>query len=229
MYLAFFIGLLSSTHCVLMCGPLLWSLPIERKTRVRLLAKQVVYHIGRILTYSLLGLLVGLLGSENLFKGVSQYISLFSGVFLLLLGSVSLLAKYVPQIALQQHRLLLPFLNTIGYWLNRPGGHFMVGLLNGFLPCGMVYMALAFAINTGSALTGARFMMFFGLGTLPLLLGASLLGGYFKSRMKLRLATWLPLLFLLLGIWFTFRGANLDIPYLSPALQPKAINITTCR
>src|SRR5690606_12610000 len=97
----------------------------------------------------------------------------------------------------------------------------MAGMLNGLLPCGMVYLALASALSSGSLLNGAQFMVLFGLGTLPLMLTAGVAGSFIKNRLKLRFTAWLPALFLVMGCWFVLRGANLDIPFLSPLLYPE--------
>jgi len=224
--LAFFIGLLGSVHCVGMCGPLMFAVLDQQGTFWSTASQQLLYQFGRIVTYSLLGLVLGLLGAGGIISGWQQHLSILTGCLLLLLGVYHIIGRQIPIIARQQQMLIAPILQKMGYWLRRPGGHFMVGLLNGLLPCGMVYLALASALNTGTPLRGGLFMLWFGLGTLPLMLGASIIGVAIKGKLKIKLAHWLPLLLIVFGIWFILRGSNLAIPYLSPALDnPAAIDV----
>ncbi|WP_134088290.1 sulfite exporter TauE/SafE family protein [Olivibacter sp. XZL3] len=223
MVLAFFIGLIASVHCVGMCGPLMFALPIEGGSWFHHLSPQLLYQSGRILSYSFLGFLLGMLGAGAALKGWQQYASLLSGSILVLLAFFYFMQRYGFGRRSYGDAFIQPLLNKMGFWLRRPGGHFMVGILNGFLPCGMVYLALATALNTGSPLNGALFMALFGLGTMPLLLLTTTFGRYFMGRhLKVRFASLLPVLFLVMGIWFILRGANLNIAYLSPLLYPES-------
>ena len=218
MALAFFIGLLGSVHCVGMCGPLLLALPNAEQSRWRQLVNQLLYQIGRIMTYGILGMLLGLLGAGTAIQGWQQYVSIITGCGLVIAGFYHLLQRIFLLPFQPALPWIKPVLNQLGYWMQKPGGHLMVGLLNGLLPCGMVYLALASALNTGSVVKGLWFMIFFGLGTLPLMWSAGFFGHFLKHRLKMNQATWLPALFVLMGIWFILRGASLDIPYLSPLI-----------
>lgn len=230
MALAFFIGLIASVHCVGMCGPLMLALPVKGGSWLRHLGPQLLYQCGRILIYSLLGGLLGMLGAGAVFKGWQQYTSLLTGGLLLLLAFFYFIQRFGFGHRSYGNAFIQPLLNKMGYWLRRPGGHFMVGILNGFLPCGMVYLALATALNTGSPLNGGLFMASFGLGTMPLLLLTTTFGRYFMGRhLKMRFASLLPILFLVMGIWFVLRGANLDIAYLSPLLDTASGGDMLCR
>jgi sulfite exporter TauE/SafE len=127
--------------------------------------------------------------------------------------------KSSSKLASIQTKAIQPFARFMSKWLYRPGGSFVAGILNGILPCGMVYMALASAVNADSLSNSFVFMLLFGLGTLPLLLLFSFAGNFPKRIFKKGFTTVLPILFLVMGAWFILRGANLDIPYLSPLLQ----------
>lgn len=226
--LAFFIGLLGSIHCVGMCGPLMFSIPNSTGSSLGRVTNLLLYQFGRLLTYGLLGLFLGAIGAGSHLQGWQQYLSVFTGIFLIGMAIYHVFGRHIPTISLGQQKLLTPLLQKMGYWIQRPGGHFMVGLLNGLLPCGMVYMALATALNTNSSTNGFLFMLMFGAGTLPLLLTAGFIGNFFKGFMKFNRSTWLPLLFLILGVWFILRAANLGIPYVSPLLTPQTGDIL-CR
>lgn len=113
----------------------------------------------------------------------------------------------------------------MGYWLYKPGGSFVAGIFNGLLPCGMVYMALAAALNADSVGNGGLFMLYFGIGTLPMMLTVAIIGTLLKQKIRLNFNKWLPAMLLIMGIWFLLRGANLDIPFLSPVIYPEGAMI----
>ncbi|WP_103907718.1 sulfite exporter TauE/SafE family protein [Sphingobacterium lactis] len=218
-YLAFFMGLLGSIHCAVMCGPLLLAVQAGQGISWKTTANKLLYQLGRILTYGLLGLLLGLIGSTAAIQGWQQGFSLVTGMILLAIGLFHMFGKSSAQLAAFQTKAIQPFAKFMGKWLYRPGGSFVAGVLNGVLPCGMVYMALASAVNADSMTNSFLFMVLFGLGTLPLLLVFSFAGNFPKRIFKKGFATVLPVLFIVMGAWFILRGANLDIPYLSPLLH----------
>lgn len=212
-------GLLGSIHCAVMCGPLLLAVQAGQGISWKTTANKLLYQLGRILTYGLLGLLLGLIGSTAAIQGWQQGFSLVTGLILLAIGLFYMFGKSSAQLAAFQTKAIQPFAKFMGKWLYRPGGSFVAGVLNGVLPCGMVYMALASAVNADSMTNSFLFMVLFGLGTLPLLLVFSFAGNFPKRIFKKGFATVLPVLFIVMGAWFILRGANLDIPYLSPLLH----------
>lgn len=221
LHFAFFMGLLGSLHCVVMCGPLVLALPAAGKSTFHVFWNRLVYQLGRIGTYGAIGLAIGFVGNMVEMKGWQQAISITTGALLLAMGIFAFMGKQVPLLVKWQQRLLVPISRKMGYWLYRPGGNLLAGALNGLLPCGMVYMAAAAALNADSVWNGGLFMIMFGTGTLPAMLGLFIVGDLTKRRVKLNFSTWLPALFLLMGLWFLLRGSNLDIPFLSPLLYPE--------
>lgn len=220
-YLAFFMGFFGSLHCVAMCGPLVLALPASGSSSTGMIVNRVIYQVGRILTYGALGLLLGFIGNSIAVKGWQQAISLITGGFLVSMGLFNLFSNQFPGIIRMQQKFMQPIIRKMGHWLYRPGGSLMAGVFNGLLPCGMVYMALAAALNADSVWGGGSFMVFFGLGTFPMMIAVSLLGSLFKSKIRFNLNKWLPAMLLLMGLWFLLRGANLDIPMLSPLIYPE--------
>jgi sulfite exporter TauE/SafE len=219
--LAFFMGLFGSIHCAVMCGPLMLALPQTGQSKSGQWAGRLLYQGGRIISYGLLGVLLAGIGQQLSLQGWQQSISLVTGGLLLVVGIFQLIGiRSNKGIALQQ-RFLQPVIKGMGFWLYRPGGSFLAGMLNGFLPCGMVYMALLSAVNASSIAGGGWFMMCFGLGTLPILLTITSLGHWVKKIKGKSSKRYLPYLMIVMGIWFLLRGANLDIPYLSPLLYPE--------
>jgi len=212
-------GLFGSVHCAVMCGPLLVALGGNRLFSWGTLFAKLLYQSGRILTYGLLGLALGLFGNMASVQGWQQGLCVSVGVLLVIIGLFSVFGKRSRAFADLQTKAVRPFPRWMGRWLYRPGGSFVAGVLNGILPCGMVYMAIASAMNADSPASAFLFMVLFGLGTLPLLLLFSFAGSFPKSVFKRGFSRIVPLLYVLMGIWFILRGANLDIPYLSPLLH----------
>ncbi|SFB84208.1 hypothetical protein SAMN05421747_101460 [Parapedobacter composti] len=225
--LAFFMGLLGSLHCAAMCGPLVLALPMAGRSKAMALANKMVYQIGRITVYGALGLAVGLAGNLVALKGWQQYISLLIGLVLLALALLQLAGARYFGIAKRQMALVAPLIRKMGYWLHQPGGNFIAGVCNGFLPCGMVYMALMAAFNADSVLNATLFMLLFGLGTLPMMTAVAITGSRVKRLVCVNIAKWMPVILLIMGVWFLLRGANWDIPYLSPLLYPEGV--ANCR
>ena len=216
LHLAFIIGLFGSLHCIGMCAPLAFSLP-SNQNRWALFTEKFSYNIGRALSYSLLGLLIGLVGKQLWIAGLQQSLSIISGV-LILLAAVLRLFPALKFTTRWQSSMPRALNKLIVMAIHHKSGHFIVGILNGFLPCGLVYVALATAVNTSSTVQSALFMFFFGLGTLPLMLSAILGFGFAKPALRNTINKVIPFLMILLGAWFILRGLNLDIPYLSPLI-----------
>jgi sulfite exporter TauE/SafE len=224
-WVAFFIGLFGSVHCIGMCGPLALSLPFFQQRWWLIVTDKMLYNLGRMITYSFLGLMIGLIGKQLWLLGLQQGVSLISGGFIILAGIISIL-----KIRLNNSRILSPLLapvnQLLNYALQHKAGHLIVGLLNGFLPCGFVYLALVGAINTESPFTAAAYMFWFGAGTFPLMLLATVSAGFVGPAIRRRINKAMPYLMVFLGVWFILRGLNLDIPYLSP--QKQVAGVTIC-
>lgn len=218
-YLAFFMGFFGSVHCAVMCGPLVLALHGGHKLSWLQVLNRFLYQFGRIGTYGLLGIALGLLGNVAVFQGGQRIFSMITGAVLIAFGLSYFIAKKSSKLTQWQTKAIKPLASMMGKWLYRPGGSVFAGVLNGLLPCGMVYMALASAMNADSVLGGAQFMLLFGLGTLPLMIVFSLASSFSMLKVRIRFTQILPILFFIMGIWFILRGANLDIPYLSPLLH----------
>lgn len=220
--LAFIIGLFGSLHCVGMCGPLAFAFPQQQESTWKVVLKKAMYNLGRAISYAFLGLLIGLLGKQLWLAGVQQAISMVSGILIV----VAVLPKIIKLGKAQNYKasIFQQFVNrVIAKAISRNAGHLYLGILNGFLPCGFVYLALATAINTSSAYQSALFMFVFGLGTTPLMLMAMLGVNFSKPILRRKINLLLPYLSLCLGLWFIVRGLSLDIPYLSPKISSETV------
>ncbi|KIO76379.1 membrane protein [Pedobacter lusitanus] len=213
-YLAFLIGLMGSVHCLGMCGPLAFAVPTLKKGWGFLVLDKLSYQGGRVIAYCILGAIIGLIGRQIWLAGVQQYISIISGL-LILIAAISKLLKFSA--GRINSRLLQPFNRLLGYALKHQANHLIIGIVNGFLPCGLVYLALTGALNTGTVKTAVEYMFWYGLGTVPLMFIAGISAGFTTAIFRRKINNVIPYLMIVLGIWFIFRGMELNIPYISPA------------
>ena len=219
------IGLLGSLHCLGMCGPLAFAVPSLKNGAVYLVMDKILYQAGRIVSYCMLGVLIGLIGHQIWMSGLQQGISVFSGL-LILLAACSRIFKF----SMNQNgpsSFLKPFHRLFGYALKNKANHLIIGMINGLLPCGFVYLALAGAVNTGGINKAVTYMFWFGLGTAPLMLLATVGVGFTGKLIRNRINKAIPYMMLFLGTWFILRGMNLNIPYLSAA-KPSS-TVADCR
>jgi sulfite exporter TauE/SafE len=215
---AFLLGLLGSLHCAGMCGPLALALPALGNRTASYFAGRVAYNLGRVVTYCALGLVFGLVGKTFLLAGVQRWVSIGLGVALL----AGLFASRKMAAAIPVIKLVAWLKVHMSSLLGRRSVESLalLGLLNGLLPCGLVYVAAAGATATGDILSGAKYMTLFGLGTIPMMLAISLSGKLVPVSLRLRLLKAVPVGVFLVATLLILRGMALGIPYLSPNLTP---------
>lgn len=216
---ALILGLLGSLHCVGMCGPIAFMLPVDRSNSFRKVSQIGVYHFGRLLAYSLLGLVFGLVGKSFYIFGIQQQLSIIIGVLMIVLVLIpyKTLGRY--NLSKPLNKLISKVKSSLGKALKKKTADtfLTIGFLNGFLPCGLVYMAVFGAIATGSLLEGSLYMVLFGLGTIPLMTSAIYLGKFLNTTVKQRIQKAVPVFVVIIGVLFILRGLGLGIPYISPA------------
>lgn len=219
LWVGFLLGFAGSLHCLGMCGPLALALPAPRDASRAFRAwGRLLYNLGRTVTYAAMGLLAGLIGHVLQLGGFQQTVSIVLGV--LLIATLFLNSRHMPEWVL--NRFYRPVQRGLGALLRRKGnlGLFQVGLLNGLLPCGLVYAALAGASLQTGPLLGAFYMALFGLGTIPMMFAISMGGLTLRSpRFQPVLQYLVPALTLTAGALLILRGLSLGIPYLSPDLS----------
>jgi sulfite exporter TauE/SafE len=226
LWTAFLLGFVGSAHCAGMCGPLALALPHWGRGQASFLTGRLLYNFGRIVTYALLGAVFGLLGQGVALAGLQRWVSLTLGAAIL----IGLLVA--PQFAnrIPVTRGVNWLKGALGTMLQRRAmpAMFGIGLLNGLLPCGLVYVACAAATATGDVLSGMRYMVAFGLGTLPMLLAISLLGTKLQFALRFKVQRLIPVSLALVGMLLLLRGMALGIPYVSPKLPPQSNGAITC-
>ena len=217
---AFLIGFIGSAHCAGMCGPLALALPGTGNTRAAFGAGRVAYNLGRITTYGLLGALFGLLGHGFAVAGLQRWVSLVAGAVILLAVATS---RSDFALGASTTRVVGWLKSGLGKLFRQRtfGALFAIGVLNGFLPCGLVYAACAGATTADTVAGGIAYMVAFGLGTLPLMLLISLAGQKLQATLRFKLQKLIPYSLALVGALLLLRGLGLDIPYLSPAISGK--------
>ena len=215
---AFVLGIMGSFHCAGMCGPIAITLPLHGNSVVGKIFGGTLYNLGRTITYGIMGALFGLLGQGIAMIGFQQKISV-------IMGSLMIISILFPALFRNQYSMSKSWFSVVGKLKSTIGkmfsirsypSLFFIGMLNGLLPCGLVYMAIAGAIGTGSAGMGTLYMILFGLGTIPMLLGISLAGNLLSLTVRKHINKLIPVLVVVVGIFFILRGLSLGIPYLSP-------------
>ncbi|HNX78775.1 MAG TPA: sulfite exporter TauE/SafE family protein [Prolixibacteraceae bacterium] len=218
---AFLVGLAGSFHCAGMCGPIAIALPLYGSSLPAKFFGGLLYNLGRTLTYVIMGALFGLIGLGLHMMGFQQIVSIVMGAGMIILALLPRLFRshYKPITRSFGWTGQLKTLFRRLFSVRSYPSLFFVGMLNGLLPCGLVYVALAGAIASGTAFSGSMYMLLFGLGTIPMLLFIALMGNVISVSLRHKINRLIPVLVVLVGIFFILRGLNLGIPFLSPTKQ----------
>ena len=220
----FAFGFVGSLHCIGMCGPIVLALPAGNQGMLRYTLGRLLYNLGRVLTYTVMGAVIGLVGAGLSLRLLQQDLSIIAGASIVVVF-------FVGQIA----RLSLPFPRSLGSMLLKLQGAiasllresalpslFFLGILNGLLPCGFVYLAITAAAVSADVVQGMLFMAGFGLGTVPAMVGFSFFPRLVSPGLRSRISRILPAFTLIVGVLLIVRGLNLGIPFISPRLGGSA-------
>lgn len=225
LWTGFVVGILGSLHCIGMCGPIAAALPTGFTSRKRLIVSRLLYNAGRTVTYGVMGAICGMIGQTIAMAGLQRGLSVAAGIVILLavLLPSKWLRRLIPTAAVASLTSRVKKIWGRMFQSGSLGALFTIGLLNGLLPCGFLYVGLAAAAATGSVVNATLYMLLFGLGTMPSLLAVSLFGPMLGQNVRRRLRGLLPVGAIVLGLLLVLRGMSLGIPYISPNLDsPKA-------
>ena len=213
---AFLLGLMGSFHCIGMCGPIALSLPLRGVNVTQKITGGLLYNLGRATTYAVMGGLFGLIGKSFSMIGFQQWTSVIIGSFMIASVLFPLLFK-TPKL-INTDFFAIPLRRAIQQLFKERSskGLFLIGIGNGLLPCGLVYLAIAGAIGAASLSLGMAFMVLFGLGTIPMMMLISLIGNFVTVSIRNKMNKVVPYLVVVIGVIFILRGLTLGIPYLSP-------------
>jgi sulfite exporter TauE/SafE len=219
LYSAFIFGLISSLHCIGMCGPIALMIPVDRTNPAKKTTQIITYHLGRLTSYASIGLVFGLVGKGFFLAGIQQRLSVFIGVAMIItiLTPERVLANY--NFSKPVYRLISKIKSSLGKQFKNKSYQslFTIGLLNGFLPCGMVYVALFGAIAMQNVPFGILYMLLFGIGTIPMMSSVTYLNSILTVSFRNKIQKAIPYVGVIIGILFILRGLGLGIPYVSPA------------
>lgn len=219
LYSAFIFGLISSLHCIGMCGPIAMMLPVDHSNEAKKVTQIITYHLGRLSAYAIIGLIFGLLGRGFFLAGLQQKMSIF-------IGLAMITVVLIPEKVFSKYNFSKPVYKVISKVKFKLGNQFKnrsykslftIGLLNGFLPCGMVYVALFGAVAMQSAGFGILYMLLFGLGTIPLMTVVVYIHSLIRLPFRNKIQKAIPYVAVIIGVLFILRGLGLGIPYVSPS------------
>ena len=219
LYSGFILGLISSLHCIGMCGPIAMMLPLDHQNSAKKTLQILTYHSGRVAAYMTFGLVFGLLGRGLFLAGMQQQLSVVIGILMIafILVPEKVLAQY--NFSKPLYRLISKVKTALGNQFKKRSykALFTIGLLNGFLPCGLVYVALFGAIAMQNELLGIGYMFLYGLGTIPMMSAVVYASNFVTVPMRNRVQKIIPIVAIAIGTMFILRGLGLDIPFVSPS------------
>lgn len=226
----FTLGAAGSLHCVGMCGPLSLALPVSHLSKSQKFFSLLLYQFGRVITYSLIGLIFGLAGRRIYISGYQQWFSIGLGIVVLLLAALYFFRRYTIHLGFL-NRFYTAVQKLIGKILKTAGSPFsflLMGLANGLLPCGLVYVAVAATLSFTEVFHSIGFMAMFGLGTLPAMMLVAYAGQRLKVETRELLRKAVPYFVVAMGLILIMRGLNLGIPFISPELPHSPGEAVVC-
>ncbi len=220
------LGFASGFHCVGMCGPIALSMGLTKKQATNFYLQNLTYQFGRIFTYSLLGAVLGIIGEGFEMAGFQKYLTIAVGILLIVMAVFSFGGKDFASKIPFFSGFLFKVKSNLGRLLQKADyrSRFTTGILNGFLPCAMVYMALTASLASGGIWQGALYMALFGLGTLPFMFAVVLVGNLMNQAFRIKVLKAVPVVMIILGGLFIVRGLELGIPYISPRAEAMTIS-----
>jgi sulfite exporter TauE/SafE len=227
MIASFMLGFAGSFHCIGMCGPIALTLPVQHLTGSRKMAGILLYNAGRISAYSIPGLIFGWLGKQLFLGGLQQWLSVITGILLLLVVAMKLTGIRWTKGGHLPNAFTAKIKSSLGRLLQQQRFRtlYAIGFLNGLLPCGLVYLGIAGAIATGDVWKGMLFMAAFGAGTLPAMIGVTWFSHLISITVRNKMRSMIPVVVSLMGVLLILRGLNLGIPYISPTLVPHSEHV----
>lgn len=223
------LGLLGSFHCAGMCGPIALMLPAEKTSAAKIATGKLLYNFGRVTTYIFVGLLLGSLGMAISLQGFQRELSVLTGVIILVVVILSSGKKE----KLIEYKITNAYTNPLRNQLKKLFSKksflslFLIGVINGLLPCGFVYLASAGAATSGSVNGAVMYMLLFGLGTFPVMMAITLAANYFGIKFRNIFSRVSPFIAVALALFLIYRGTDmklLDNAHLHNSKLPAAIN-----
>jgi uncharacterized protein len=227
----FILGTVGSLHCIGMCGPLSLAIPVQHLSTFKKITSLLLYQFGRIITYTIIGLATGIGGNVIYLAGYQQLFSAVAGAMLVVFALFYFLGKtktfkllILRKFYTTVQQLIIKILASVKKWYS----YVLLGMANGLLPCGMVYIALAATLSFTTIGHSAIFMAGFGAGTLPAMMLVAIVGHQLKPKFRLYFKQLVPFVIFFFGIILVLRGMNLNIPFISPVLPHESAQAIPC-
>lgn len=214
LWAALSLGFLGSFHCIGMCGPIALGLNMPGASLSTQMSHAFLYNFGRLCSYSVLGLLFGLAGTGIHLAGYQELLSISIGVTMLIYLLIPNIRSTNPT-----NSLYSQFLSYISrsisdlYRKKTRISRFFIGVLNGFLPCGFVLVAITTSMITSSPLHSMWFMLFFALGTFPTMLSLNLTPSFFKPTLRTKIRGYSNYFAFAIALFLIYRGAMNIVPH----------------
>jgi sulfite exporter TauE/SafE len=222
------IGLMGSVHCIGMCGPLALALPIDTSNRRRAIGRIGLYNLGRAVMYSVLGIMVGLIGSTFSIWGMQRWLSIAAGVLIL----VFVAFNFKPVLRVSRLQFIQTYirqsLTRLLQGAKQPASFFLIGILNALLPCGLVYVALTGGLATAHPLHSGVLLFSFGFATIPAMALLMLFRNKIPWHWRSRLSQGIPYFVSVMAMLLILRGMNLGIPFISPEMTMDTLSMPSC-
>ena len=208
-------GLIGSMHCAGMCGPIAISLPyrVGMQTNEETFFKILVYNLGRIITYAFFGFLFGIVGKSFFTMGIQKWFLITLAVLLIIIAifSIDIETKALKIPAIGKFNKKVKELLAKSLKNATVKSFLYIGILNGFLPCGLVYMAIVAAIATGGVLNSVLYMILFGIGTMPMMMALGYGGHLLSTRFRTFLRKLYPVFMIIFAILFLMRAFKINM------------------
>ncbi|MBD3637338.1 MAG: sulfite exporter TauE/SafE family protein [Crocinitomicaceae bacterium] len=205
---ALILGLLGSWHCVAMCGPIAVMVP-GSKGKNKWIAMGL-YHLGKITSYVLIGAFFGLFTAFITSFKIQAVITISAGILFGIIAFAPAILNYIEKKGFKFFNSVIHFKNKLANSLNKNSAEYglYIGFFNGFIPCGMVYMAAIAAMVQPSLIESSLYMVLFGLGTVPLLTLAMYTSGFLKRKLLMRSVSIRTAALVFISIFMIWKGIS---------------------
>jgi uncharacterized protein len=200
---ALVMGFAGSLHCAGMCSPLAMAVTSQNP----FLWNKVIYNTGRIITYGILGMIAAGFGSMFMITPYQGILSFIIGALFLLMGIGAISGIQIPLITRALNKFTNHLKSLFHFWLNKKNNFsvLIMGMLNGLLPCGLTYLAMTYCFIMPSMKEGFWFMILFGAGTWPVMIGFTWLLGIGFGKLKVNFQRITSIIFITIGVWLLVR------------------------
>lgn len=224
---ALIMGFAGSLHCFGMCSPLVMAATTLKPS---IILSKLVYNAGRIFSYAILGMIVASVGLVFPNKNYQNLFSILLGITLVSIALGGIKNYNIPFLTIALQSISVKLKTLFGHFINQKnyGSLLFLGCLNGLLPCGLTYIALSYCITLKGPFDGFNFMLLFGAGTLPVMLGFTSIIQFIVKRFHFNTSSITTSILILSGIALIARVFIIHLPQ-APSFKEGMMDIVLCR